>query len=852
MAGDSAALPVRLARAGRSRLVNRARRFARSARSRVSRVRIEMDRGNGSAQQRSAELTSRLGRVSWLEVDGVAQLRLEGSAWRRGGEQSGSQISAVEWKIDGESIPFAVRPVTSAALNDQSLVPTEDRSSAGFIATLPVSRLLALAPTTDVFELRGPVMITVSDQQGLLEGPFGKRDVSGSAGQPTALGLGDDCLGQLSWHSERGLLLTLTRRAAVARRIRISATTLQADVTVAGGFEPVGAVLSGIGTAVTHPLTFGRAAELVRISGDLTGLPAPERPSGFQLALVDAAGRRRRVHWTGSADALRQSSAGAEAGLALRYGPGAVIQVETAPVRADVDSVDVVRADDATPRLVITGGCRGVPDDPKSWQLQGGRRREPARALQVDGDSYRAEFDLVGNPEWSDQLRPLPSATYRLMIDLTPGSDAPATAAPQQRLIAELPRVLTTPQQRVTVGRGGSGELEIALDPPLPDGARSRFSRYRLGELYSNRPMELADAVLFTSFDGTAANDNPRAIEREILRRGSALRRLWTVADLSVGTPDGSEPVLLWSEEWWQALASSRFVVTNCWMPTRFRRREGQQVLQTWHGTPLKLLGYDRLGVKRGAEYRDKTAREVAQWRFLIAQNDFSSTAFRSAYDYRGEILRIGYPRNDVLTTATDDYRAGVRRRLGIDDSEFVVLYTPTWRDGLRTIFADLDLQATRRAIGGRARMLVRGHTNTIRHSGLLTGPGLLDVTMYPEVSDLYLISDLMITDYSSTMFDFSVTGKPMIFYSPDLDDYAGRRRGTYFDLAAEAPGPVVRTTGELLDTLGDRDGIAERHGDRYAAWQQKFNAYDDGHAAERAVDALFGPADLSDADHPD
>jgi CDP-glycerol glycerophosphotransferase (TagB/SpsB family) len=786
-------------------------------------------------------LTSRLARLAWLESDGTTRLRIEGSAWRRGGEQTGSQITAVEWQVNGRQVAFDLQSLKSPAFNDHSLVPTQDRSGAGFVATLPIDRLLELAPSDDLFELRGPVLITVDDNRGRLTAPFTQRDASGSAGQLISRGLGNDCLAQLGWRAERGLLLTLTRRPVVARRVAISGTVLQADVTVRGGFEPVAAHLAGVGrTTTSRPLAFDREADPLRITGDLADQLTTDQATStdFCLALADAGGRQRRVHWTGSTDELTRGSDQAEPGLRLRSGPGAAVQVEIAPVRVEVTAVDVVRSGTGTPRLVITGRCAGVPDDPKNWQLQGARRRVSAHAVRVDGAGCQAEFDLLGTPEWSDQLRPLPSAGYRILVDDQHGSTV--TVTPDRGLTAELPQELTTPEHRVTIGRTGSGELEIVLGPPQPGGARSRFRRYELGERYSTAPTALTDAVLFTSFDGTAANDNPRAIEQEFVRRGTGLRRLWTVTDLSVPVPDGSEPVLMWTEEWWQALTSARFVVSNCWMPARFRRRAGQHVLQTWHGTPLKLLGYDRLGVKRGNDYRSKTAQEVAQWTFLIAQNHFSRTAFRSAYDYRGEILEIGYPRNDVLRTATDDQRTAVRRRLGIDDAEFVVLYTPTWREGLRTIFAGLDLQATRAAIGDRARILVRGHTNTVKHSGSLTGPGMLDVTMYPEVSDLYLISDLMITDYSSTMFDFSITGKPMIFFAPDLDDYTGRRRGTYFDLAAEAPGPVVRTTDELIRALDEPDDLTAQYADRYAAWQHKYNSHDDGHASLRAVDALL------------
>ena len=117
----------------------------------------------------------------------------------------------------------------------------------------------------------------------------------------------------------------------------------------------------------------------------------------------------------------------------------------------------------------------------------------------------------------------------------------------------------------------------------------------------------------------------------------------------------------------------------------------------------------------------------------------------------------------------------------------------------------------------------------------------VIDVSTYPQINDLYLASDLLITDYSSMMFDFSVTRRPMIFYTPDIDEYTDPKvRGVYFDLEEIAAGPVVRTPGEVVDLLGSIDTWVPTYEERYKAWSARFNHADDGHAAERAVDALF------------
>jgi CDP-glycerol glycerophosphotransferase len=109
-------------------------------------------------------------------------------------------------------------------------------------------------------------------------------------------------------------------------------------------------------------------------------------------------------------------------------------------------------------------------------------------------------------------------------------------------------------------------------------------------------------------------------------------------------------------------------------------------------------------------------------------------------------------------------------------------------------------------------------------------------VTGYPDVSELFLVADALITDYSSVMFDFTVTGKPVFFFTPDLAHYAQKLRGFYFDLIPVAPGPVVTTVDELVTLVRDRDGVQRQFADKYRAWRERFNPRDDGHAADRVV----------------
>ena len=788
-----------------------------------------------------AHLVARLTRAHWTERDGVAVLAIEGSAWRRGGAQTGSAVTAVQWQSEGRELAFEVEPMASGSINYHSRMPAVDRSTAGFVATLAVDRLRqAIADAVDrdeLIEIRGAVRITVTDQQGPLTGGFGSRDESGSAGQLQSCYLGDRAVAQPAWDAERGLVLTLARRAAVAERIGLTGTRLEATILIHPEFPAVGAMLRQ-GEKV-RPLAAHAADGRLQIDDDLADLlPGPDDPPAAvrYLHVVDERGRTRHVHWQGSLDQpVRRPSADLPQ-LAVHYGAGGVIRIDANRALLLVDTVAI--AGDATqPRLTIEGTALAVSDQPRDWRLVGGRSDLVAATVELDRVTGRfsTAFALLAVPEWGTRPMPLPTTTFELSVDgIRAGVD--------QRLGQQLPLALQTTGNRIVARRAKGARLELSVGVPLPDGARSGYQKQRLEIMHRDWSGPLVEAVLYNSFNGKAANDNTRAVHDELLRRAPGLRRLWTVADLSVEVPEGSEPVILWSEAWWRALSESRYLVTNCWMPAKYQRRDDQQLLQTWHGTPLKLLGFDRIGTNRGEAYRSKTRHEVAQWSALIAQNRFSRDVFRSAYGYQGPILEIGYPRNDVLSragTGAADVAAAVRERLGIGADELVVLYTPTWREGSGSIFAELDLEAVQRSLGPDGRVLVRGHVNTIKHGGRVSG-SVLDVTLYPELADLYLASDVMITDYSSTMFDFSVTGKPMIFFVPDIEDYTGRRRGTYFDLGAEAPGPLLSTTDEVIKALADLPAAADRYADRYRRWREKFNPYDDGQASRRAVDALL------------
>ena len=350
---------------------------------------------------------------------------------------------------------------------------------------------------------------------------------------------------------------------------------------------------------------------------------------------------------------------------------------------------------------------------------------------------------------------------------------------------------------------------------------------------------KLSNSILFESFQGKVIGDNPYAIFSEVLSRNPSFELLFTV-DSKTKSPEGAKGIKHGSIAWLKALATSRVLVNNTNFPGYFRKRSGQRYIQTWHGTPLKRLGRDIVDVVPTGSYLKMMDREASFWDFLISPNPYCTEILGKTFGYSGQILETGYPRNDVLISGKDK-RDLVRKSLGIlDANQQVVLYAPTWRDSKRTATGNWKpVNFLNGSLGPNVTVLFRGHTNThSAHSSKVTG-GAIDVTNYKNVAELYLAADVLVTDYSSSMFDFSVTGKPMIFLAPDFDEYVAKR-GFYFDFEQLAPGPILRDSSFLRKSLESIDSQKGEYAQRYQAWQQKFNKLEDGLASKRVVDATL------------
>lgn len=370
-------------------------------------------------------------------------------------------------------------------------------------------------------------------------------------------------------------------------------------------------------------------------------------------------------------------------------------------------------------------------------------------------------------------------------------------------------------------------------------------------ELYQPLRQEpLKDQVFYLSYNGKQFSDSPRAMYEELLGRGLDLKHLWAVRDGQVILPEGVERVRMWGREWYEALASSRYIVTNGHLPDWIERRPGQVIVQTWHGTMLKKIGHDIDTLHFDRRYQEKLALESKQWSMVVSSNRFSTPILKRAFTYDGEILEAGYPRNDYLYAPDKNLVAErVKQALGLPEGKKIVLYAPTWRDdqshsrGQYLFDLRIDLEDAQRRLGEDHLLLIRRHSNVV---DLVPGAGngfVWDASEYPDIADLYVAADIMITDYSSVMFDYAHLKRPMLFFTYDLEHYRDTLRGFYFDFEQDSPGPLIFNSKELVDAIRDIDKVSAEYQDRFDRFHHLFCDLDDGHASQRVVDRMLEQA---------
>ncbi|MFJ2030317.1 CDP-glycerol glycerophosphotransferase family protein [Streptosporangium sp. NPDC087985] len=352
------------------------------------------------------------------------------------------------------------------------------------------------------------------------------------------------------------------------------------------------------------------------------------------------------------------------------------------------------------------------------------------------------------------------------------------------------------------------------------------------------------DLALFESDVGAGYTGSPRYVYEELRRRRAPLDMVWSVARNRRNFPSDARLVrrMSWRHLW--TMARAGYWVDSHGMPLAYPKPARTRYLQTWHGQGIKSVGFNAPDLR--ADFPGPRAQwraAVARWDALVAPSAEFERFFPSSHGYEGPLLRYGSPRCDVLVHGDDEAVRRAKDRLEISPGRRVLLYAPTYRDqdrsSGRSIRADLAMMAE--ALADEWVVILRPHPveryevpEHLRHFVRPAGS-------YPEVNDLMLTSDALLTDYSSLMCDYAITGRPMLFLIDDWDEYRGVERGVYHDLPAIAPGPCLTTTEELVEALRGLNEVSASFAARYIEFRRTWCADEKGNASAKVVDAFFG-----------
>lgn len=364
----------------------------------------------------------------------------------------------------------------------------------------------------------------------------------------------------------------------------------------------------------------------------------------------------------------------------------------------------------------------------------------------------------------------------------------------------------------------------------------------------AKRPKE--EIIIFESFYGRQYSDNPKALYQYIQQHYPQYQCYWMVEKgrekqfASWGVPyitQRSKNELL-------IQTKAKYWIVNMRLPQWKQPGEGTILLQTWHGTPLKTLGLDIKQVTMPGvttdEYYQQFLTDAHKWDYLLAPNEYSSQIFQRAFQLPQEkIINSGYPRNDRLYHYTNDEVEAIKQKLQIKPQQKVVLYAPTWRDtynqgqGEYYLGLQVDLDQFVEKFDDVV-LLIRAHYLISESIDVSAYETVIDVSAYPDITDLYLISDVLVTDYSSVFFDYANLKRPMIFYAYDEADYADEMRGFYFDYQT-VPGPIVHTNDELMTAIEKslNEGVLQP---QYQDLVAPYLEWEDGHSAQNVCHFLF------------
>ncbi|MGP4078970.1 CDP-glycerol glycerophosphotransferase family protein [Pseudalkalibacillus sp. R45] len=361
--------------------------------------------------------------------------------------------------------------------------------------------------------------------------------------------------------------------------------------------------------------------------------------------------------------------------------------------------------------------------------------------------------------------------------------------------------------------------------------------------------------VMFESFLGKQYSDSPRAIYEYMLENNPEYKMYWSVdrRHLKFFADKDVKYVRRFSISWLLLMTRAKYWVSNSRLPLWIPKPKHTVYLQTWHGTPLKRLAADMDEVHmpgtNTTKYKENFLREASKWNYLVSPNGYSTEIFRRAFAFDKTMIESGYPRNDFLINCNDmENMNQLKERMNLPKDKKIILYAPTWRDnqfyakGKYKFDLQLDLDKIREELGEEYIVLLRMHYLVAENLDLSGYEDFVyDFSFHEDIRELYLISDILITDYSSVFFDYANLKRPMLFFVYDIDDYRDNLRGFYFEFEEKAPGPLTRTTEEIIKEIKLIKENGFLPSETTEEFYKKFCYLESGESSKRVVDEVFG-----------
>lgn len=366
--------------------------------------------------------------------------------------------------------------------------------------------------------------------------------------------------------------------------------------------------------------------------------------------------------------------------------------------------------------------------------------------------------------------------------------------------------------------------------------------------------------IVFGCFNGRSYCDSPKAIYKYMLKEEEFkdYKFIWIFKepDKHKYLAENKNTIVIASKgkEYYKVLARAKYWIFNYKIGDHIFPKKDQVFIQCWHGTPLKRLGCDlehfdnALNTLEGMKKRYK--KEAEKFSYFLSPSEFATEKFTSIWNLKeiekdNCIVELGYPRNDFLYTYTKDDVTRIKEELKISNiNKKILLYAPTYRDNQHTsgvgytYKTEVNFDKLKEELGDEYIILFRSHWLVANNFDFEKYKGFIcNVSDYDDINELYVIADMLITDYSSVFFDYANLKRPIIFYMYDLEEYRDNIRGFYLDLK-ELPGNIVRTEKELITTIKETN--EDFYDERYKKFNQKFNYLDDGRSSKRVVEKVL------------